>query len=119
MAVLLTRQERNVLELCAQGKSQAEVAVGLGLALDTVSWHLGKIRRKFGASSTMAAVDEAISQGVLRGSVGTARERLLETALVQARACMSRCPSDPQLIIVNRCVLHVGDVPELASLVVG
>jgi DNA-binding NarL/FixJ family response regulator len=52
----LTRQEREVLRLMAQGYSNAGIATSLSLADRTVEDHVGRIFGKLGLSNTAGAV---------------------------------------------------------------
>jgi DNA-binding NarL/FixJ family response regulator len=59
----LTDREREVLELMAQGKENAEIADALVITERTVKFHVGNIYAKLGVTSRTAAVVEAIRQG--------------------------------------------------------
>ncbi len=61
----LTRRERDVLRLVAQGLTNPEVAAQLYLSQRTVSWHLCTIFRKLGVHSRAAATRLAIEQHLL------------------------------------------------------
>jgi predicted ATPase/DNA-binding NarL/FixJ family response regulator len=63
--VPLTRRERDVLRLVAQGLTDPEVAAQLFLSRRTVSWHLGSVFRKLGVSSRAAATRRAIEHHLL------------------------------------------------------
>lgn len=58
-----TGREREVLELMAQGKENAEIAASLVISEQTVKFHVGNIYTKMGVSSRTAAVVEAIRNG--------------------------------------------------------
>jgi DNA-binding NarL/FixJ family response regulator len=62
----LTDREREVLELMAQGKENAEIADALVIAERTVKFHVGNIYAKLGVTSRTAAVVEAIRRGWVR-----------------------------------------------------
>jgi LuxR family transcriptional regulator, maltose regulon positive regulatory protein len=47
----LTPTEERVAQLVVSGRSNAEVAVDLGLAPKSVEWHLSRVYRKLGARS--------------------------------------------------------------------
>jgi DNA-binding NarL/FixJ family response regulator len=59
----LTDREREVLELMAQGKENAEIADALVIAERTVKFHVGNVYAKLGVTSRTAAVVEAIQRG--------------------------------------------------------
>jgi DNA-binding NarL/FixJ family response regulator len=61
----LTRRERQVLELLAQGKSNREIAVELGITLRTAKFHMSAILGKLGAGNRTEAVHIARRQGLL------------------------------------------------------
>ncbi|MGE8064415.1 LuxR C-terminal-related transcriptional regulator [Pseudomonas sp. NPDC089569] len=64
--VRLSRRERTVLEMIAQGLSNREIAEGLHLSLHTVKSHAQKINTKLGVSRRT----QAIAQAKLLGMVG-------------------------------------------------
>ena len=64
-AALLSRREREVLGLVAQGLSEREIAERLVLSRHTVHRHVANIRRKLGRSSRAAAVAEAARLGLI------------------------------------------------------
>ncbi|MEZ0491078.1 response regulator transcription factor [Kineococcus sp. TBRC 1896] len=64
-AVRLTPREEQALRLVGTGLTAAETAAVLGVAVNTVSQHLVGARRKFGVSSTRAAVERARQDGLL------------------------------------------------------
>ncbi|PRY14493.1 response regulator transcription factor [Kineococcus rhizosphaerae] len=64
-AVHLTPREVQALRLVAGGLTAAETAAVLGVAVNTVSQHLVGARRKYGVSSTRAAVERARRDGAL------------------------------------------------------
>jgi pimeloyl-ACP methyl ester carboxylesterase/DNA-binding CsgD family transcriptional regulator len=64
-AALLTRRERDVLELVAGGLSDREIAEQLILSPHTVHRHVANIRHKLGCGSRAAAVAEAARRGLL------------------------------------------------------
>jgi pimeloyl-ACP methyl ester carboxylesterase/DNA-binding CsgD family transcriptional regulator len=63
--VLLSRREREVLALIANGLSDGEVAEQLVLSRHTVHRHVANIRRKLGRGTRTAAVAEAARLGLL------------------------------------------------------
>jgi pimeloyl-ACP methyl ester carboxylesterase/DNA-binding CsgD family transcriptional regulator len=64
-AVLLSRREREVLELVAVGLSDREIAERLVVSPHTVHRHVANIRYKLGRGSRAAAVAEAARLGLL------------------------------------------------------
>ncbi len=60
----LTRREREVLELVAQGLSNKEIARALVITTNTVKRHLKSIFEKLGVHTRAAAAAKAISAGV-------------------------------------------------------
>ena len=60
----LTRREREVLELVAQGLTNGETAAALFITVNTVKRHLKAIFRKLGVHTRSAAAARAISAGV-------------------------------------------------------
>lgn len=64
-AVHLSPREEQVLRLVGDGLTAAEAAAVLGLAVNTVSQHLVSTRRKYGVTSTRAAVAAARRSGQL------------------------------------------------------
>lgn len=61
----LTRREREVLELVAQGLSNKEIARALVITTNTVKRHLKSIFEKLGVHTRAAAAAKAISAGLL------------------------------------------------------
>jgi DNA-binding NarL/FixJ family response regulator len=64
-AALLSRREREVLALVAQGLSDQEIAQQLVVSYHTVHRHVANIRHKLGRGSRTAAVAEAARLGLL------------------------------------------------------
>lgn len=64
-AALLTRREREVLALIADGLSEKEIAEQLVLSKHTVHRHVANIRHKLGRGSRAAAVAEAARLGLI------------------------------------------------------
>lgn len=60
----LTRREREVLELVAQGLSNREIAAALVITTNTVKRHLKSIFEKMGVHTRAAAAAKAISAGI-------------------------------------------------------
>ena len=61
----LTRREKEVLALLAEGKSDAEIASQLGIATRTASKHVENLRDKLEARSRWEAVIEARRRGLI------------------------------------------------------
>jgi DNA-binding NarL/FixJ family response regulator len=61
----LTRREREVLTLVAQGLSDAEIAERLVVSSHTVHRHVANVRIKLGLPSRAAAVAYATRAGLL------------------------------------------------------
>lgn len=61
----LTRRERDVLRLLAQGLSDAQIAERLVISPRTVNWHLTSIYSKLGVSSRSAATRYAIEHHLI------------------------------------------------------
>ena len=64
-AVLLSRREREVLTLVADGLSDREIAERIAVSHHTVHRHVANIRHKLGSASRAAAVAEAVRLGLL------------------------------------------------------
>jgi pimeloyl-ACP methyl ester carboxylesterase/DNA-binding CsgD family transcriptional regulator len=64
-AVLLSRREREVLTLVADGLSDREIAERIAVSHHTVHRHVANIRHKLGSGSRAAAVAEAVRLGLL------------------------------------------------------
>lgn len=60
----LTRRQREVLMLLAEGKSNADIARALGVALNTAKNHIKAILKALGASNRTQAVVEAVRLGL-------------------------------------------------------
>lgn len=58
--VWLTRSERTVLQLLANGRTVAAAAAELGLTRHTVNTHRNNLYRKLGAHSLLEAVETAL-----------------------------------------------------------
>ena len=61
----LSRRERELLQLLAQGSSGTEAAMQLGIGRRTIHTHLERINRKLGTSNRVHAVAMATSAGVV------------------------------------------------------
>jgi DNA-binding NarL/FixJ family response regulator len=65
----LTRREREVLEVAAEGLTARQIASRLGVRERTVTTHLGRIYMKLGVGTRVAAIRVAANAGLV--SVGT------------------------------------------------
>src|SRR5262249_4601234 len=60
----LSRREREVLRLMADGKTDREIAIALAISYRTVTTYTGQIFAKFGVRSRVAAVAQAFRRGL-------------------------------------------------------
>jgi non-specific serine/threonine protein kinase len=67
----LTRRERDILALLAEGLTAPEISERLTVALSTVKWHLDHIYGKLGANSKRQALNRARALGLLTPSITT------------------------------------------------
>lgn len=65
MANDLTAREREVIALLAEGLSNKEIAVRLGIAIDTAKFHVGRVIDKLDATGRTDAVAHAARLGVI------------------------------------------------------
>ncbi len=63
--ICLTARQVEILALVAEGATDKEIAVGLGLSVASVSQYMKKIRERLGAYSRAHAVALALRQGIL------------------------------------------------------
>ena len=61
----LTRREMECIYWAAQGKTEYEVAVIIGVSRNTVNFHKGNFLRKLGAVNTAHAVAKAIRMNLI------------------------------------------------------
>lgn len=61
----LTKREREVLYLMAEGLATKEIATRLQIAFKTASYHRGRILTKLDVQTTVAAVRWAIREGLI------------------------------------------------------
>ena len=61
----LTARERDVLALVADGRSNREIATGLGISEHTVKFHLASLFGKLGVSTRTQAVRRALEWGLI------------------------------------------------------
>jgi DNA-binding NarL/FixJ family response regulator len=62
---LLTRREREVLRLLAEGRTDREIAGELFIGPRTVSWHVSAILNKLGVATRREAAVKAHAEGLL------------------------------------------------------
>ena len=62
----ITRKEAEILSWVAAGKTDAEIAIILGISRNTVDTHMRHVFAKLGAHSRVTAVVKAISEGIIR-----------------------------------------------------
>ena len=65
MSQVLTRRQRQILELLADGASDPEIARTLGIAERTLRWHLANAHERLGTRSRPQAVAEALRRRIL------------------------------------------------------
>jgi DNA-binding NarL/FixJ family response regulator len=63
--VTLTKREREVLELVAEGHGQREIGRRLAIGTETVRAHLQKVRKRLSATTSTQAVAKAMRLGLL------------------------------------------------------
>lgn len=61
----LTERERQVLQVAAEGLTARQIGDRLGLSERTVTTHLGRIYRKLGVSTRVAAISSATRSGLV------------------------------------------------------
>ncbi len=61
---VLTRREREVLQLIAEGKPTKVIAKELGLSAKTIEWHRSQLMKKLGIQSIAELVKYAINEGL-------------------------------------------------------
>ena len=69
--VRLSRRQREILALVAQGGSDNEIAMELCLSAKTVSWYVKEIRARLDARSRAHAVALALQHDLLAGTSKT------------------------------------------------
>jgi excisionase family DNA binding protein len=62
---LLTRRERDVLRLLAEGRTDRDIAEALFIGPRTVSWHVSAILSKLGVGTRREAAAKALADGLL------------------------------------------------------
>lgn len=66
--MLLTRRQREVLQLLAEGQSMKQAAAALGISTRTVAFHKYGIMKAVGVKSSAELVQLAIKQGLVESS---------------------------------------------------
>lgn len=69
-ATVLTRREREVLALLAEGQSNKEIALALGIVVKTVKVHVSNILKKLGVADRTQAAVTAIRKGWVNSEGG-------------------------------------------------
>jgi len=64
-AVLISERERQILSLCADGLSDAQIADELGISSKTVNFHIENIKRKLSAKNRVHAVAKAMRRRII------------------------------------------------------
>lgn len=62
----LSSKEKEILELCARGKSKWQIGETLGISENTVKFHIKKIMEKLGAKNITQALAKGIEKGIIR-----------------------------------------------------
>ena len=63
----LTRRQIQILEMLAEGASDAEVARALGIAERTLRWHLANVHERLGSRSRVQMMAVALRRRLLPG----------------------------------------------------
>lgn len=63
--VVISERERQVLVLCADGLSDAQIAIELGIAAKTVNFHIENIKRRLNAKNRVHAVAKAMRRRII------------------------------------------------------
>jgi len=79
-----SERERQVISLLLQGKGNKEIALGLGITIRTVEFHLSNIYAKLGVNSRTEAALK-LSEGDLLKSTGAENETVLRDSTVEKR----------------------------------
>ena len=66
----LSRREREVLALVAEGRSNREIAASLIISENTAKYHVAQLLNKLGAGSRAEAVTRAVASGFLKPAPG-------------------------------------------------
>jgi non-specific serine/threonine protein kinase len=64
-SVALTRRERDVLRLVADGRTDREIAADLFISERTVEWHLTNVFQKLGVDTRTAAATQAVRSSLI------------------------------------------------------
>src|SRR5258707_12860455 len=94
LAEPLTRRERDILALLAQGYSGPEIAQELTIAVSSVKWHTQHLYSKLGANSKKQAVARARELGLL-GALPAATEPPAAPAGLPGSGLLQALPSPP------------------------
>jgi DNA-binding NarL/FixJ family response regulator len=62
----ITKREREVLELAAQGRSSKRIAYELRISESTANYHVASIKRKLSARTRTQAIAQAVEAGLIR-----------------------------------------------------
>lgn len=62
----LSARETQVLQCVANGMTDREVSVELGISIETVKSHVRRMRRKLGVSNRATAVAQGLRQGIIQ-----------------------------------------------------
>ena len=68
MTLRLTRSERTVMVLLANGRTQTSIADEQGLKAKSINKHVENVRKKVGARTTVHAVALCLAHGLVDGS---------------------------------------------------
>lgn len=99
---VLTRREREILVLLAQGYSGPEIAEKLTLALSSVKWHIQQLYGKLGVNGKRQALTRAKELGLLTPSpTDSPSEPLPSTALRLAAVPRPRPKYNPPLQVTR------------------
>jgi len=63
--MLLTKKERDILKMVAEGKTKATIAESLGVTTHAVDFHFRNILKKHGTNRIVVAVAESIRSGAI------------------------------------------------------
>ena len=61
----ITKREREVLQLAAQGRSSKRIAYELGISESTANYHIASIKRKLSARTRTQAIAQAVEVGLI------------------------------------------------------
>jgi len=72
--ITLSRRQRQVLELVAEGATDNEIAAHLHLSAKTISYYMDGILARLDARSRAQAVAVALRRGILSGRLSSSEE---------------------------------------------